>query len=96
MHRADLLEAANTERQARMEAKLWGNGGFEDRWISVLVAIVVTAVLLVVAIGRGCAYAPQWHVEIEEGIRVSVFWPVLGDTLIPTNTATVRLTVWHE
>ena len=27
--RADLLEAANTERQARMEAKLWGNGGDE-------------------------------------------------------------------
>ena len=73
-------------RTVAIRAAFWG----------ALVAMVMTAAVLVTLMNQGCAYAPQWQVEIEEGIRVSVYWPVLGDTLIPTNTATVRLTVWHE
>lgn len=85
---------------------------FEDQWVrtrhrrqyravaaraafwAALIAVTVAAAVLVAATQQGCG--PGWITEIEEGVGVRIDWPSLGSQLIPTNTATVRLTIWHE
>ena len=67
--------------------------------VVVLGVLALTAWLCVCASQQGCL--PQWSAEIDEGLRVSIYWPVQPglpgvQPIIPLSTQTVRLTVTHE